>query len=498
MLFDPGQKEAISAQWQLVEEARQRSHNRGTGEGSAEPALFAALNASFSAALEADTPQCWRSVCDANFNLRSHLRKIDVRETSFFDTLVDAGDLIEGALKDAGREPRNAIAFRELEEVRESLDEAQAQIREERSRTPVWQREKRRRLDEGDRQFEEGKRQINVLSNISLTIQIDADGLVTGIKDLVEAVAKGVKLTQDADFTGPLKRAADKVWQATKRFVRATRQRFSALRLPWRKTAADDNGQGGGQSSKDSFKDFDGAPEMVMVPAGRFWMGARDGEGDKDERPRHEVTIPRAFAVGRYPVTFEEWDFAQADKDWRKITDKEPRNPGDDGWGRGRGPVIGVSWLDAQAYVKWLSHKSVQPYRLLSEAEWEYACRAGSEAAYCFGDGKDELGDYAWYHGNSGGRTHPVGERKPNAFGLYDTHGNVWEWCEDAWHDSYRDKPESLKATAAAWTTEGGASRVLRGGSWGVLLWGLRAARRIRFSIEDRRSILGFRVTRTF
>ena len=178
MLFDPGQKEAICAQWQLVEEARQRSHNRGTGEDSAGPALFAALDASFKAALEADTPQCWRSVCEANFNLRSHLRKIDVRECSFFDALVDTGDMIEGALKDAGKEPRNAIAFRELEEVRESLDEAQERIREERSRTPVWQREKRRRLEEAGGQFEEGKRQINVLSGNSLTIHVDVDGIV--------------------------------------------------------------------------------------------------------------------------------------------------------------------------------------------------------------------------------------------------------------------------------------------------------------------------------
>ena len=151
------------------------------------------------------------------------------------------------------------------------------------------------------------------------------DGIVAGIKELVEVVEKGVKLTQDADFTVPLKRAADKVWQTTKRFVRATRQRFAALRLPWRKTAADDKDERGVRGSKDSFKDFDGAPEMIVVPAGRFWMGSRDGEGEQSECPRHEVTIPRAFAVGRYPVTFEEWDFAQAARDWKRITGREPR-----------------------------------------------------------------------------------------------------------------------------------------------------------------------------
>jgi formylglycine-generating enzyme required for sulfatase activity len=498
MLFDPGQKEAICAQWQRLEEARQGSHNRAPEEDAAEPALFTALNASFKAALEADTPQCWRSVCDANSNLRAHLRQIDMRETSFFDALVDAGDMIEAALKDAAKEPKNAIAFRELEEVKESIGEAQAQIREERSRTPIWEREKRRRLDEAGGQFEESKRQINVLSGNSLTIHIDADGIVAGIKELVEAVEKGVKLTQDADFTGPLKRAADKVWQTTKRFVRATRQRFAALRLPWPKTAADDNGERGGRGSKDSFKDFDGAPEMVMVPAGCFWMGSRDGEGDKHEWPRHEVIIPRAFAVGRYPVTFEEWDFAQGDKDWRKFTGMEPRKPADQGWGRSLMPVIDVSWEDGQAYVKWLTRKAGKPYRLLSEAEWEYACRAGSEAAYCFGDSSEELGDYAWYDGNSGGRTHPVGEKKPNAFGLYDMHGNVREWCEDYWHDSYKDKPKDLNASAGAWTVGGSNSRVLRGGSWDSLPRNLRAARRVGGGSGLRDIDAGLRVARTF
>ena len=124
-------------------------------------------------------------------------------------------------------------------------------------------------------------------------------------------------------------------------------------------------------------------------------MGSRDGEGEDSERPRHEVTIPHAIAVGRFPVTFEEWDFAQADAEWRGITGRKSRKAKDEGWGRDRRPVIDVSWEDAQAYARWLSGKTGQPYRLLSEAEWEYACRAGSEAAYCFGDNEAELGDYS-------------------------------------------------------------------------------------------------------
>ena len=226
------------------------------------------------------------------------------------------------------------------------------------------------------------------------------------------------------------------------------------------------------------FQDAPFAPEMVVVPPGRFWMGWKDGEGLDSERPRHEVTIPHAIAVGRYPVTFEEWDFAQADGEWRRIAGMNPRRRADYRKEWERTPVTGVSWRDAQAYARWLSGKTGQPYRLLSEAEWEYACRAGSEAAYCFGDNEAELGDYAWFHGNSGGRTHPVGEKKPNGFGLYDMHGNVSEWCEDVWNDIYEDKPDELKATGGAWTTGDSKMRVLCGGSWYVDPQDLRAAYR--------------------
>ena len=129
----------------------------------------------------------------------------------------------------------------------------------------------------------------------------------------------------------------------------------------------------------ESFRDLDSAPEMVAVPAGEFWMGSKDGEGAADEHPRHKVTIPRPLAVGRFPVTFYEWDAAVA-------AGGVTRKPNDSGWGRGRRPVIDVSWDDAQAYAKWLSGKTGQRYRLLSEAEWEYCCRAGTQSAYCFGD----------------------------------------------------------------------------------------------------------------
>ena len=146
----------------------------------------------------------------------------------------------------------------------------------------------------------------------------------------------------------------------------------------------------------DSFRDFDRAGDGCG--AGRRVLdGSKDGEGDDDERPRHKVTISQAFAVGKYPVTFDEWDAAVA-------AGGVSHKPGDQGWGRGRRPVINVTWNDAKAYIRWLSGKTGQPYRLLSEAEWEYACRAGSETAYSFGDNESDLGRHAWYSSNSGAK----------------------------------------------------------------------------------------------
>ncbi|MGO9474505.1 MAG: formylglycine-generating enzyme family protein [Rhodomicrobium sp.] len=233
----------------------------------------------------------------------------------------------------------------------------------------------------------------------------------------------------------------------------------------------------------ESFRDLDIAPEMVVVPAGEYWMGSKDGEGNDNERPRHKVTIPKPFAVGRYAVTFDEWDAAVA-------AGGVQYKPSDQGWGRGRRPVINVNWDDAQGYIKWLSSKTGKPYRLLSEAEWEYCCRAGTETAYSFGGKEGDLDRYAWYSANSGSKTHPVGEKLPNGWGLHDMHGNVWEWCEDWYHGDYHNAP----GDGSARTTPGGTYRVLRGGSWVDLPQNLRSARRFINNPLNRNSSFGFRV----
>jgi formylglycine-generating enzyme required for sulfatase activity len=222
---------------------------------------------------------------------------------------------------------------------------------------------------------------------------------------------------------------------------------------------------------------------MVIVPAGTFLMGSRDGEGDEDERPQHKVTIARPFAVGRFAVTFDEWDAAYGRGGVK-------HNPRDEGWGRGRRPVINVSWEDATAYVGWLSRETGKSYRLLSEAEWEYCCRAGTTTAYSFGS---TIGNkQAQLSGSQ--KTAEVGSFPANVWGLYDMHGNVWEWCEDNWHKDYRGNPPS---DGSVWPGGDSFYRILRGGCWVNGPQDLRSAIRGWSLPVDRFNFIGFRVART-
>ncbi|MCP4699463.1 MAG: SUMF1/EgtB/PvdO family nonheme iron enzyme, partial [Gammaproteobacteria bacterium] len=234
---------------------------------------------------------------------------------------------------------------------------------------------------------------------------------------------------------------------------------------------------------RDSLADAGPGPEMITLSAGSFQMGDIQGNGRGNEKPVHEVTLD-AFAIGRYPVTFDEYDkFAEA-------TDRE--KPGDGGWGRGRHPVINVSWEDAAAYCDWLCEQSGCHYRLPAEAEWEYAGRAGTETDYCFGNEKKLLKEYAWFDGNAGKKTHPAGEKKANAFGLYDMYGNVGEWVED-WFGDY-----SGEAQANPTGPETGSNRVIRSGSWVNTARNCRSALRNRFDPGVRGRRLGFRLARTY
>lgn len=236
------------------------------------------------------------------------------------------------------------------------------------------------------------------------------------------------------------------------------------------------------------FRDCALCPEMVVVRSGRFRMGCVSGaDCFGDERPVHEVRL-RAFALSRSEVLFAEYDrFAAA-------TGRD--RPDDEGWGRGRRPVINVSWEDAAAYADWLSSETGRRYRLPSEAEWEYAARAGAATPYAWGwqiernrANCDGCGS-RW----GGDRTAPAGSFAANAWGLHDMHGNVWEWVADCWHADYARAP----GDGSAWTRDGDCGRrVLRGGSWFSDELVLRAAFRLWETTDFRDAYVGIRVART-
>ncbi len=262
------------------------------------------------------------------------------------------------------------------------------------------------------------------------------------------------------------------------------------------------------------FRDCHNCPEMVVVPAGRFLMGSPGDEIDrsKDEGPRHSVRIAKPFAVGRYEVTRDEFAaFLKAtqhgliNKCWTlergKYQFRKRRSLLRPGFEQdGSHPVTCVNWADAKAYVAWLSQKTGQTYRLPSEAEWEYAARAGTSRPFWWGGliSPDEANYNAKfvYNGGSKGlyrrKTLPVHSLHANAWKLHNVHGNVWEWVEDCWNNSYAGAPND----GSAWTDGKCTSRVLRGGAWANFPRLLRAASRFNYSLRTRSSIVGFRVVR--
>ncbi len=227
---------------------------------------------------------------------------------------------------------------------------------------------------------------------------------------------------------------------------------------------------------------------FVRIAAGSFLMGTSDEEIEalikrypdthlgwfEDERPQHSVTISEPFWMGTHPVTQVQWEAVMGDNPSRFKGDLSR-------------PVEQVSWDDVQQFLERLSASDGRTYTLPSEAQWEYTCRAGSSGAYCFGDDVSQLGDYAWYQENSGHRTHPVGKKQANAWGLYDMHGNVWEWCQDFYGDYLASAAQDPSGPDA------GAFRVIRGGGWDDPALLARAACRYAVGPAYRDDGLGFR-----
>ena len=244
------------------------------------------------------------------------------------------------------------------------------------------------------------------------------------------------------------------------------------------------------QSGK-KFRDCPECPELVVVPEGSFMMGSLSSEAgrDGDEGPVHRVTIERPFAVGVKEVTFGEWDACVSAGGCGGY------RPSDRGWGRGVRPVINVSWEDTQRYVKWLSRKTGEEYRLLSESEWEYVARAGTGTRYWWGDevGRNRANCKGCGSRWDGRHTAPVGSFPANAFGLHDVHGNVREWVEDCWNGSYHGAP----GDGRAWMSGNCSQRLLRGGYSNDFPSFLRSASRTWVTFGYRSPSLGFRIART-
>ena len=235
-------------------------------------------------------------------------------------------------------------------------------------------------------------------------------------------------------------------------------------------------------------------PDMASLPAGSFMMGAAPGESGAapSEKPQHGVRLQKGFAIATKEVTFKQWQACVADGGCARYA------PPDAGWGQGDQPVINVSFEDAQQYTKWLSEKTGRNYRLPTEAEWEFAARGGQSGPFSF-NGKlssaiANFNGQLVYNGPEGpnrARTMPVASFAPNAYGLYDMHGNVWEWTADCWTESHADAPQDGSARLGDCS-----KRVLKGGAFNTGGWRLRASHRIEKAVGARESDNGFRVAR--
>ncbi|MEZ5890508.1 MAG: formylglycine-generating enzyme family protein [Xanthobacteraceae bacterium] len=242
----------------------------------------------------------------------------------------------------------------------------------------------------------------------------------------------------------------------------------------------------------ETFKDCAECPEMVVIPAGSFMMGSPEHEeGRTDyEGPQHRVTFSQPFAIGKYAVTFDEWDACVADGGCNG------HQPSDEDWGRGKRPVINVSWDDAQAYIAWLKRKTGRDYHLPSEAQREYATRAGTTTPFWWGatiaPDQANFSDDGEVKGPFPDKTAPVDAFQPNPWGLFQVHGNVFEWTADCWNEDHTGAP----ADGSARTSEDCASRVTRGGSWEAYARDLRSAYRDRYIAVNRSPHYSFRVAR--
>lgn len=233
------------------------------------------------------------------------------------------------------------------------------------------------------------------------------------------------------------------------------------------------------------FSDCDQCPELVAVSAGDFLMGDATGTGLSNEGPAHQVAIPNAFAVGKYEITYTQWDACFSEGGCS-------HSPSDDNWGRGNRAVMNVNWSDANEYIEWISKKTGRPYRLLTEAEWEFVTRAGTTTLYPWGDDFGSGNAVCLSCKVGWVMTIEVGQVPPNQFGIFDTVGSRKEWVQDCWNRTYEGAPTE----GSAWMDGDCTRRVVRGGAWYDSARFLRSASRAGAIAGERVPLIGFRIAR--
>jgi formylglycine-generating enzyme required for sulfatase activity len=540
MLFDEPTSARIAELWSAVSEAPGAKSNLWDESWDAPLAAFTAC---YNAAITLQTPEAWRAVAVQGRALRDALEHHDGHEHRLYVASTRVTDAVDKAMDALAKEGRGLVTPEQVERLIAKVQHLEESVADDRASRKLFEVEAKRTLDEVAGKVANAKKALVHLENITLNPKISL--ISTTLAEIAELITAALQFIENRQLIERIKRAAEKVKEAGADFFRTVRARFAAFRLPWKKSAAEDYltkpkppPQGVAFPVRDGGKDrqerrVPGAgvafqdrwmergqrmcgPEMVVVPAGEFMMGSPNSEPERgsNEGPQHNVTIPNPFAVGLFAVTVGEYMAGVTDggcklPEWleegsnynvKTGSDDHYKKLGDALTGD-RHPIVGVSWNDAAAYAAWLSGKTGKTYRLLSEAEWEYVCRAGTDTPFWWGASIST--SQANYNGNSTYAGSPKGEYRakpvpvksfrPNSWGLYQVHGNVWEWCEDCWNESYEGAPSD----GSPWTTGDRASRVLRGGSWDNYPQNLRAAARDRFSTAFRFNSAGFRVART-
>lgn len=501
MIFPESVRTDITSQWRQLMHLKSRAQSAVSWCGDWNGCIKN-LEDKYMVAVEIDNSDSWKGVLTAGRELREKMRssgKDPYYLPRYYVKLTELTDCIDAALAEAGRAPACLPAGDQEEALLNEAGKAGAWGDKDKSRRFAVQALKEK-LAEVLSRLALSRQTLIKVDILNLNVNVDFNPVITLIRNALDALKRAVDLLNDSRFT-----ALKPPWRGDD--VSGSDSRSDAGRYALSFLVSDGAGYqkelrvpGGGISFRDCWEDhgerFSG-PEMVVIPAGRFMMGSPEKEeGRKQaEGPRRQVTFSRAFAVGKYAVTFEEWDAAMASGGLNGD------RPDDNGWGRGRRPVIGVSWNDAQAYVKWLSWKTRQIYRLLSEAEWEYAARSGTDAPFWWGE-TISSSQANYYGGGSYGdsprgedrqETVPVDMFEPNPWGLYQIHGNVWEWVQEGWRENYQGAPSD----GSVWRNGNKSLRVARGGSWSSSPRLLRAAARSWHRPEHRYNGLGFRVART-